>query len=418
MKMMRSIFTKSQNKLLILAIFLRLIVSAFFFHPDIKTYNFQSSFLKKGAFNIYSYLVENKKTLPLKEEFVYFPLTYFFIGSYQILVSPVLGSNFDNWLADAGANSAVKNPYIFKYLVVMKLPYLLLDIALAYLLMEFFGNSEKKKKVWTLWLFNPFTIILIYVFGNVDIIPAFLTLLSLLMAKKGKLASSSAILGVAAGFKLYPLLLLPFLALGGSNLKEKLKLIGISGVIFGLVTLPFLSKPFIDSALISGLSTRLFYPGLPIGFNETVMIGLFGVVALFFWAYLKKTSEPFENKKILFYWTSLLLIIFSFAHFHIAWLVWIAPFVAILLIQRPKLKWPILFIILTSFIIPLLYEDRSMNISLFRVYSTLYDILPTPFSAVEQFFDPYSLQSIFHSALAGCSIVVIYFLFKKQGDKV
>jgi len=64
------------RKLLVLAIFLRVLVAAFLFHPDIKTYNYQASFLKKGVFNIYTYLVENKKSLPLKDDFVYFPLTF------------------------------------------------------------------------------------------------------------------------------------------------------------------------------------------------------------------------------------------------------------------------------------------------------------------------------------------------------
>ena len=62
------------KKLLVLAIVLRVLVAAFLFHPDIKTFNFQASFLKKGVTDIYSYLIENRKTLPLKEEFVYFLL--------------------------------------------------------------------------------------------------------------------------------------------------------------------------------------------------------------------------------------------------------------------------------------------------------------------------------------------------------
>src|SRR4030066_522580 len=120
------------KKILLLAITLRLLVAAFYFHPDIKTYSFQSSFLKKGVFNIYFYLVDHKKELPLKEEFVYSPLTYLTLGTYQAVISPFMGSNFDSWLADPGANSVVENPDIFKYLVFLKLPYLVLDIAIAF----------------------------------------------------------------------------------------------------------------------------------------------------------------------------------------------------------------------------------------------------------------------------------------------
>lgn len=399
------------RKLLVLAIALRLLVSAFYFHPDIKTYNFQASFLKKGVLNVYTYLVQHKKGLPLKDEFVYFPLAYLTLGTYQAVISPFLGENFNSWLSDAVANSMVKNPNIFKYLVALKLPYLVLDIAFAYLLMRFFKDPQLKKKVWTIWLFNPFTIILIYVFGNIDIIPTLLTLLALLMVKKEKLKYAAVILGVAAGFKLYPLLLVPFLILEGKDMKEKLTLLGLPALVFGLIIVPFLSKEFIDSAVISGLSTRLFYPGFPIGFSETIIVGVAAVTALFFWAYLKK-----QKVALLKYWICLFLIIFSFAHFHIAWLTWISPFLVILLVRRQILKWLATFITTLSFAIPFLYEDRFMNISLFRVYSTLYDVLPAPFSLIERFYDPYSLQSILHSALAGANLILIYLVFKK-GEK-
>src|SRR3989344_786840 len=121
------------KKLLILAIALRILVAGLLFHPDIKVYNFQSSFLKKGVINIYSYLIENKKTLSFKEEFVYFPLTYFVIGGYQWIVSPLMGDSFDLWLSNASSTSFVRDPNIFKYLIVLKFPYLVLDILIAFL---------------------------------------------------------------------------------------------------------------------------------------------------------------------------------------------------------------------------------------------------------------------------------------------
>ena len=62
------------RKLLLIAVALRLLVSGLLFHPDIKTIAFQTSFLKKGIVNIYPYLINNKVSLPLKEEFVYFRL--------------------------------------------------------------------------------------------------------------------------------------------------------------------------------------------------------------------------------------------------------------------------------------------------------------------------------------------------------
>src|SRR3989344_3206331 len=115
----------SIRKLLILAVLIRFLIMPFYFHPDIKTYNFQSSFLKMGVWHIYNYLSENKDKLPLKDGFVYFPLTYFFLGSYQIVASPLLGSNFENWLFNAQITSAA-DVGVFRYLFILKSPFLVL----------------------------------------------------------------------------------------------------------------------------------------------------------------------------------------------------------------------------------------------------------------------------------------------------
>ncbi len=397
------------KKLLVLAIVLRLLISAFYFHPDIKTYNFQVSFLRKGVFNIYNYLTENKKSLPLKEEFVYFPLTYLTLGGYQAAVAPILGKGFDAWLSDAGINSFVRNPGIFIFLTILKLPYLILDISIAFLIMKFFDDRQEAKRAFTIWLFNPFTIIIFYVFSNVDIIPVALTVLSLLMARKNKLVLSSLVLGIAAGFKLYPILFIPFLFLKAEDMKEKLLVLVAPLAVLGVTILPFLSQFFIQSAVISGLTTRLFNPGFSIGFNEFNIAGMTAIIVLFFYAYLID-----KNMDLFHYWVALFLIIFSFSHFNIQWLAWVAPFLIILSVRKPKLAVTIFALSVIAFAIPFLYEDRSMSIGLLRTYSTLYDLLPTPFVAVQRFYDPYNLQSILHSVLAGGSMLVVYKIFRKE----
>ena len=387
------------KKLLILAIFLRILVAMFLFHPDIKTYNYQASFLRKGVFNIYTYLVDNKKTLPLKDDFVYFPLTYFALGGYQAIVSPILGSGFNSWLSNASANSVVTDPNIFEYLLVLKLPYLILDIILAYLIMDFFENKEDKKKAFIFWLFNPFTIVLLYAYSNVDVFPVVLTVLAFLMLKKQKLLTASLLLGVASGFKLYPLLFVPFLFLSGRNLKEKIILAAIPLITFGLIILPFISGAFFQSALVSGLTTGIFTS------NFTSL----AVSILFFYAVLIDKKINLFN-----YWVGLFLIIFSFTLFHVQWLLWLAPFLVILCVKRPGSTWLIFLFGVLAFAIPFLYMDRFMTISLFRIYSTWFDLLPTPFTLIQRVYDPINLQAVIQSILAGGSLVLTYRIFKEQ----
>ena len=397
------------KKLIITAIILRLLVAMFIFHPDIKTFNFQASFLRRGVFNIYSYLIDNKETLPLKENFVYFPLTYLTLGSYQTVIAPLMGSGFDSWLSNADSFGMVTDPNIFKYMIALKLPYLVLDIVVAFMLLKYFDDKKVGKRAFIFWLFNPFTIFIIYAFGNVDIFPVVLVLSSLLLMKKGKSGFAALMLGLAAGFKIYPLLFVPFLFVSGKSWKEKLKLAAIPFGIFGIVSLPFLSSAFLESTLISGLTTRLFNPGISVGFGESIIVGLMLLSALFFYCLLVDKKPNMFN-----YFLTTLLIIFAFSHFHVAWLLWIAPFLVIVAAKESKLSGIVFMLSIAAILIPLLYQDRSMSISLFRIYSTWFDLLPTPFTAIQKFFDPYSLQSILHSLFAGGAGILVYKLFREN----
>lgn len=400
------------KKILIWAIALRLLVAGLLFHPDIKIYNFQSSFLKRGVLNIYSYLSENKKTLPFKEEFVYFPLTYFVVGGYQWVAAPVLGKNFDSWLANASSNSFVRDPNIFRYLITLKIPYLILDILIAFLLKRFFYDKKQAEKAFIFWLFNPFTIFVIYAFSNIDIYAVLLTVVAFLLLNSNKLLLASGIIGLAAGFKLYPVLLIPFLIFKARDVREKFLVTIIPILILGLIILPFWSSAFIQSALVSGLTTRIFNPGFSIGFNESAIVSLLAISVLFFYAWVIDKQVNLMN-----YWVVVLFSIFAFSHFHVAWLIWVAPFIVILAIKNKKLSLPLFLLATIAMIIPMLYQDRSMTVSLFRIYTTWYDLLPTPFTLVEKFYDPYNLQSILHTVLAGGLIVIGVKLFTKEESK-
>lgn len=400
------------KKLVIIAVALRLLVSALLFHPDIKTIAFQTSFLRQGVYDIYNYLSLNKASLPLKEEFVYFPLTYFTIGGYQAIISPLLGNNFDKWLNNADSNSMVNNSSIFKFLVLLKLPLLVLDISVAYLLLKFFKDSKMGKKAFELWLFNPFTIVLIYAFSNIDLYAAMLTVIVFLLLQQQKLIKASLVLGIAVAFKLYPLLFVPFLFVKAKNIKEKILTVLIPVIVFIATIIPFWSKAFVNSALVSGLSTRIFSPNFVIGFGESMIIGLFLLSVLFSYAWINTKQIDLFN-----YFVVALLVLFSFSHFHISWLLWAAPFLVILVIKKPNLALPILLWSTLAVSIPFLYNDRSMTISLFRIYTNWFDLLPIPFTVVQKFYDPYGLQSLIHSLLAGVSVVLAYNIFKTNNQK-
>lgn len=392
------------KRLFLLAILIRLLLMPFYFHPDIKTYHFQAQFLKTGVFNIYSFLEENKERLPIREEFVYFPLTYFFLGSYQIIASPFMGKDFSDWLSDA-SQGAVDRIGIYRYLFILKFPYLILDLIIPFLLIKFFSDINRQRKVFILWLFNPISILIIYIFSNLDIIPVFLSIVSLLLFRKGRFILAGIILGLSASFKAYTLLFLPILLLFNKNLKDKV-LTSLSSIItLILVLLPFWSTTFLNSALISGLTTRIAFPGITIGFGETLMISVVSLTVFYFWIL---RVEKKELEYIGLYIFSLLLLLFSTIHYHIQWLLWIVPFIIIVAVFKDSLlKIVSLWLILAS-LIPILYNDKFMNVSLLSALSNLYTLLPTTFTVVQKIYDPIQLQSVIHSIIFGLSFILVW----------
>lgn len=391
------------TKLLILAIFIRLLIMPFYFHPDIKTTHLKVSFLKEGIIDIYSYLDKNINNFTIRENLNYFPLTYFLLGGYQIVASPLLGADFSSWLSDASVE-ATERIGTFRYLFILKLPYLILDLTTAFLITKFFDTKINKRKAFILWLFNPFTISIIYIFSNIDIIPVTLSLFSLLLFQKKRFIICGLTLGLAIGFKQYPVLFLPFLMLFIKDLRKLMLLVfTVFGVIMAMIA-PFWSTAFVSSALLSTLTTRLAFPGIGIGFGEALMVGVVTLSVLFFYS-LTERNESIN--KLWYYLTAVLLLVFSTIHFHIQWLLWIVPFLIILSIFHTNLSKLVWTWACLAFLIPLLYDDKSMTISLLSAISPLYNLLPTPFLVLQRFYDPFLAQGVIHSIIFGISLVLV-----------
>lgn len=385
---MRNFFNLPISKgLFALAIIIRLLIIPFFFHPDIKTYYFQASFFQKGVVNIYPYLIAHRNELPLREEFVYYPLTYLFLGSYEAIVTPIVGGGLVSWLWDA-SQQAFANPNLYRYLLTLKLPYLALDLVIPFLIASFFVSSEDKKKAFIYWLFNPLTIIVIYVFSNVDIIPVTLTLLCYLLLFKKKDYLSAIVLALAVGFKAYPGIFLPFILLGLKDVKRMLIYFGTFIVTLLAIILPFWSKDFLDSSFASGLTTRLFATAFTQGRNY-ISLGLLAALGLF---------ELVSKKKhdLLSVSFVVLAILFAMISYHMQWLLWFAPFAVILIVKNSKLFWPVLIFSFISMINPVLLQDKFMSVALLNPISIYFGQISAPYFLVQKIISPEILIKLLH----------------------
>lgn len=348
------------KRLLILGMIIRILIMPWFFHPDIKSQHFHFQFLSHGVTNIFSYVENNKNKLPYTDTFNYLPLTYLSFGTVHALLKPFYPPQFYTWLNDWGVNQN-NYPNLIYYMFVLKLPYLIFDLICGIYLLKIFGE-----KAFKFWLFNPFTIYLIYCLGNFDIVPVCLSVMAYFYLTKNKNFLSFFLLGIASALKLYPLLLLPFFLF---YKKPQIKNLFTNSLIYLLPIFisvaPFLSnQSFVKSFTSSGLSQLLL--------NQKILnIPIFPVfyLIIFLLYFLKKIDI---NKSFLL----LFLIFICFVPFHTQWILWFLPLALFAL--NPLFA----LLLILSLLINFLLDDSFAFFGTLLPINSYFQYLTTPYQIV------------------------------------
>ena len=180
-------------------------------------------------------------------------------------------------MKDWSYSQVANHPHIFRDLLVMKLPLILFDL-LAALVVILIVPIKKRELAAVLWLFNPFSIYAIYGFSQFDIIPTFLVLLSLFFWRKEKFHYSYAALGLAAGVKVFPLLLLPYyLILDSRNIKARIIGLGVAIAGFLICLAPIITSTVaLKSIFLSNLTGGVFQARIPLGSSMFIPIYVCG----------------------------------------------------------------------------------------------------------------------------------------------
>lgn len=392
------------KKIVLLAILIRLLSMPFFYHPDIKSQHFHFHFFSTGVFNIYEFISKNKDTLGYKDTFNYLPLTYYTFGLSQAISKPILGNDFYLWLNDWGENRN-NHANIIYYMFILKIPYLILDIGLGFLLLKIFKNS----KIFYFWLFNPISIYLIYILGNFDILPTFLTVLAFYFLKKEKLLFSYLSIGVAIALKLYPAIFVPFIFLyNPKDILKHLKYCWFSLLPIIITVFPFINQSsFVNSFLGSGLTQKILEYKL---FNFPLFPILYIVILI---SYLfSKSKYKFEIAI-----TQMFLIFIGLVKFHPQWLIWFFPFVLVIFINSKilnKLFLSVFFILIFSYIF--LFNDNFLFWGHLVPIDSLFADLTSPFQILKLKFllDPTIIQQQIHNILLFLGIIGSIFYVKKK----
>lgn len=383
------------GRLIFGGLILRLILMPFTGHEDLRLIQFASQdIFSQGLTSIYA-----------TEKSVYPPPIYVFSALWQKISNTFLGEHFRFWLS-LPTQSSYQDPFAFRYLFLLKLPYLLFDFGILYLLWRWFKNEKEKRLAALVWLFNPVVIYVTYMFGQFDIIPTFFALWAIYLSLAGWLVPAGLILGIGASFKLFPLyFLIPMLILWGRENTRNLgrlipgiltALLGILPVI--LVSLPVIRIPNYIANVLSSTHTQIiqnvsFY----IGGDQRIYVFVVAYTIFCLWLFWQRqTLEKFWQVALV-----TLLLFYSLAAFNPQWFLWITPFLVLWWVKDRNSR-PFQLVLYGLYFLIVFFFEPTVHIGLFAPVATTLGQFPGPAETFQRiFFEASRVRSYLRSIFAG-----------------
>lgn len=412
------------NKIFLIGLLIRLVVMPFTGHWDIRGINYAVHNLPfKGITNVYEVAANGPVEYFVnvnfgRDYFIYPPLNYFTLGGIQWLLKQFYGSEFVSWIEGYGNDlrQVVTHPHVWRYLFLMKLPYLVSDVAMLLLLTKFFVKATDKTKVMKYWWLNPIVIYLPYVWGQFDIIPTFFMTWGVYLGMRDRPYHAAALFGIAASYKNYPLMLLPFLAIVlGKNLWQMVKLCLTGLLPFILTTLPFWGHEFFrKTVLFSWQSQKMLDFLWPISSTEGVYPFVIGFGLLLLWTLYHLQGQ----KKMLM--SPLVIALFWYyatTNFHQQWFMWILPMLVMYAVRDKRLLYISLWMV-ALFFLRLLEIQANVTNELLIWLAPAFDDLPKSRYVLALAYDIHKLRNIVDSFFMATAIFVSWYVLKEKKERV
>jgi len=388
---------------------------AFTYHPDLAGQSLSSYFWGfKNITNVYEHLLSLSPAHPLVKNFgvsdifIYPPLTYFTLGTFQKIFA---FTGLEHFLETVMSGSDIyKIPGLSWYLFILKFPYLIFDLAVAWLLYKYFDTPRLKYWAFLLWIFNPVTLYATFCMGVFDIIPVFFTVLSAYYLKNHKLSLSVLSMGFGVAFKMYPIFLLPFIIFKSNNWRQRFKLSVLSLLPIILTNLPYIYSSAYRFMVFSPKSQKMLFMEWMLSGAE----GLFPFLLILTILYLFSQNKFLRPKFYSSYFLAVFLLLFSVTHFHPQWFIWLTPFLIIeLLNYKFKEAWLYLGLLFIYLFIVFTFEN-SLSIGLFAPLNPLLANFQGSQSILTKITDINQLKSYARSVFAGISAYLVFTHLQKS----
>lgn len=365
-----------------LGLLLRLVLMPFTMHgQDLQFINyFPMMFVTQGAWDPYKF-----GSLYLPNCFIYYGPAFFFIMAvvYFIYIK-VLGLAFlVSFLAKTGTMlcaNMVTADYVraftcgtlYKTLFFLKLPYLIFDFLIAWMLLKISRDDAGcSVKTYALWMFNIVVLHSSYACGQFEVVAAFFIIAALYAALRKRPYLCLGLLGVGGAVKTFPyILVLPAVLLLGDTWKKRFLLASAAGLVSVVFYLPFY---FSSGNLIFGsLMLGRHYSGAA----KWILYVVFAVLYCLLLAGATRDSErPDPQKKLVFYFLAVGFLVFAATPIGFRYFVFITPLLALVMPGRRKFSIFVIFaVMLLAF---LMLSPRSLQFGLLAPLSPDYfDSLP------------------------------------------
>ena len=338
-----------------------------------------------------------------------------FIPAVQELSTILLNS--DNWVSWIDFNNFA---YVYRTLALFKLPYLILDIAIVFILFRLLydGKPKTRLKVFAFWAFNPLVIFVTYLFARHDIIGLFITLVAILLAKYGRKYWSIAFLAVAIALRFFPIMILPFLILYLAKKKRDYVILLAMGVV-GLAGIEGFSLAYFGKSLIfSLLNTQHFdyilSAKLDLIIHDAIFIFIVAYALLVF-SFIHQKKKTFSV--LLSYCGIAYLLYVSLSYFHPQYLLWAMPFAILVFARRRSLfYYHIIQFVLLMFV--LIYWGDLVTkflIAPIDINYALYSVGPIPL--INRVYNPVKFVNIFRSLFTAVSLWMAFLIYRSRNEQ-
>jgi hypothetical protein len=263
-----------------------------------------------------------------------------------LLVSPLLPDSRDIWSGTAAVfgvgvqqhefQAFLDYEYLPRALFLLKLPYFIADLAVAYLLMQLV-RPDRRALVAGLWLLNPLVVYTSILFGRHDSLAILIVIASTLMAVRGWRYSGLSLLVLGAAIRFFPVLLAPFFVIAFRRSRRELAILTTSGLLAWIV---------LDGTIwaVSGSSPTLtllnryphveylFQLSLPLyeltAFGQALEFYLFPLAyaLLVLWFY---QGERYGLNDYVIGAAAAFLLVFTLTFYHPQYSIWLVPFIAL-----------------------------------------------------------------------------------------